>query len=192
MYRISAILMFLAAAPFAVDTQDIAGMWRGVITSAFPDYSTEAYFQADGYFEARVAGDSFGTEFQSNTTGNWYVRGDSLWTKSTYKWTRDGNKPAESSPGDSRYIGVNVKIPPGNPKRMQTTDCPGITCLITDFNFVSTDMQFTLPAVGPGASIRRPAKPEYGLRSSGIDDFPVFLDGRLYDLLGRNGTLRVR
>jgi hypothetical protein len=183
--RICLLLLSLVASAFALEPEDLHGMWRGSVEGDASS-AIEMFYGTDGKLEMRMTAVFIGIEFKMQGFGTWTVKGDTVYGRSTGGWVQFGEDPPEPLDEDPEPVGEKATLVPGNPRKIQIEDCEEGDCTIQELSYVGATKTFTLPVVGPGASIRaakavlEPGKPRNGRLA-----MRVLRDGRAFDLMGR-------
>jgi hypothetical protein len=179
------LLLSLVASAFALEPEDLHGMWHGSFEDD-PSSAIELFYGTDGKMEMRMTAVFIGIEFKMQGFGTWSVHGDTVYVRSTGGWVQYGEDTVEPLDEDPAPVGEKTTLVPGNPRKIQIEDCEEGDCTIQELSFVGAARAFTLPTVGPGSSIRAArAVLERGKPRDGRIAMRVLRDGRAFDLMGR-------
>lgn len=185
--------LLLAFKIYALTDQEVIGMWTGAMQD-IPELKTEMYFAADGTMETRVGGTLLGSDMKMSGIGRWTVRGDSIWGRMDGGWSQFGTDPVEEQEPDQDFSPAFAELLPGNPKGLSLTGCEEGTnlCSTQVLRFVGATRQFTLPVVGPGASIRKSNRLTLSRSRTGFLQLRMSWSGRQFDVMGREYPVPLR
>lgn len=183
--RTCLLFLVLTIGSFALEPEDLHGMWRSVHQED-PNSLTEIYYRTDGTMELRWKG-TYGALVQWQSFGTWSVKGDTNFVRNTSGWFKHGDSapaPIEKAPTPLSYNQI-TSLDPGNPRKLTYRYCDDPGCVNQIF-YVGAIPDFTLPTVGGGVSIRSAkAQREPAPGRSGRFAWLVLRDGWVFDLMGR-------
>ncbi|MEO6097229.1 MAG: hypothetical protein ABIW76_16785 [Fibrobacteria bacterium] len=186
--RTCLLLLGLAIGSYALEPEDLHGMWRG----AFVAESTslvEIFYRADATAEWRLKFTPPGhPQIKVQISGTWSVKGDTTFARFTGGWFQYGDEvPATLEKSPIRWVQNQItSIVPGNPRKKNVKFCFDDGCQVQLLSYLGASLAFTLPTVGGGVYIRSSrAQLEPAQCRTGSVAWRVLRDGWAFDLMGR-------